>query len=465
MSKRFAWLLGVGVLVSIGLMVACGSAFNSSTDGLVVVGSQGSGVLETFSFSLTSGHNAAVSNSPTDTGAEVCLLGGVPYSIVIDPAGTYAYSIIMGNATCGANLPAGLQAFKINSDGTIATSGSLIPLNKANVEVCEQIGNQNQLVAEAVSVFPVALTMDSTGKYLFVADAATTDSSQNAAPGAISVFAIGSGGTLTEVTNSDPTQSSPFTVPPSCNATADFSALAVSPTVFPGLGIQGNTSPVCTINGENVPTTENLYVADKSNNNVIWEFAVSSSTGALSPFPTNSSPASVAAGHVPSGVAVDPCNRFVYAANLQDNSVSAYTICNGMPTASPNCTVTGTTLPAGSLVEIKPGSPFSITTGNGPGPIIVDPFGNFVYALDTLSSQISILKISPVTGALTSDGTTATGGIMSTSMAIRGDDNWLFVTNQLSASLSEFSITPVSGALTPGSSIPTDNSPWGVAVK
>jgi 6-phosphogluconolactonase len=116
------------------------------------------------------------------------------------------------------------------------------------------------------------------------------------------------------------------------------------------------------------------------------------------------------------------------------------------------------------LVKIT-GSPFSITTGNGPGPIVVDPFGNFVYALDTLSSQISILKISPVTGALTSDGTTATGGIMSTSMAIRGDDNWLFVTNQLSASLSEFSITPVSGALTPGSSIPTDNSPWGVAVK
>jgi DNA-binding beta-propeller fold protein YncE len=54
---------------------------------------------------------------------------------------------------------------------------------------------------------------------------------------------------------------------------------------------------------------------------------------------------------------------------------------------------------------------------------------------------------------------------MSTSMAIRGDDNWLFVTNQLSASLSEFSITPVSGALTPAPSIPTDNSPWGVAVK
>ena len=464
MSKRFAWLLGVAVLVSIGLMAACGTVFNSSTDGLVVVGSQGSGVLETFSFSLTSGHNAAVSNSPTDTGAEVCLLGGVPYSIVIDPAGTYAYSIIMGNATCGATLPPGIQAFKINSDGTIATSGSLIPLNKANVEVCEQIGNQNQLVAEAVSVFPVALTMDSTGKYLFVADAATTDSSQNAAPGAISVFAIGSGGTLTEVTNSDPTQSSPFTVPPSCNATADFSALAVSPTVFPGLGIQGNSSPVCTVNGEPVPTTENLYVADRSNNNAIWAFAVNSSTGALGPLMANSLPPSVPAGHVPSGVAVDPCNRFVYATNLQDNSISAYSVCNGMATAAPACTVLGTSLPPGSLVAIK-GSPISITTGNGPGPIVVDPFGNFVYALDTLSSQISILKISQITGALTSDGTTATGGIQSTSMAIRGDDNWLFVTNQQSTTLSQFSITPVSGALTPSAPIPTDNLPWGVAVK
>ena len=55
MSKRFAWLLGVVVLVAIGVLVACGTTYNSSSEGLVLVGSQGSGLIETFSFNLGSG--------------------------------------------------------------------------------------------------------------------------------------------------------------------------------------------------------------------------------------------------------------------------------------------------------------------------------------------------------------------------------------------------------------------------
>ncbi len=64
MSKRFAWLLGVVVLVSIGVLVACGSNYNASSDGLVLVGSQGSGLIETFSFNLNNGGSSAISNTP-----------------------------------------------------------------------------------------------------------------------------------------------------------------------------------------------------------------------------------------------------------------------------------------------------------------------------------------------------------------------------------------------------------------
>ena len=64
MSKRLAWLLGVVGLVLIGLLVACGTTYNSSSDGLVLVGSQGSGLIETFSFNLSSGHASAVDNTP-----------------------------------------------------------------------------------------------------------------------------------------------------------------------------------------------------------------------------------------------------------------------------------------------------------------------------------------------------------------------------------------------------------------
>ena len=54
----------------------------------------------------------------------------------------------------------------------------------------------------------------------------------------------------------------------------------------------------------------------------------------------------------------------------------------------------------GSLVPIA-GSPFCLSgSANAPGPILVDPYGNYVYALGTLSNTISPLKISPVSGAL-----------------------------------------------------------------
>ncbi len=126
MSKR-SWLLGVGTLVLIGLLLACGSSFNSSTDGLAVVGSQGSGLLETFSFTLNNGHISAIANTPSDTSSQTCVLGGLPSSIVIDPAGVYAYAIVSGNgSTCGDSSSKGIMAFKINSSGNISQVGTLV---------------------------------------------------------------------------------------------------------------------------------------------------------------------------------------------------------------------------------------------------------------------------------------------------------------------------------------------------
>jgi Lactonase, 7-bladed beta-propeller len=450
MSKRSAWLLGVGVLVFMGLLVACGSNYNSTSDGLVLVGSQGSGLLETFSFSLASGHIAAISNPPVDTANQTCVLNGLPSSIVLDPARTYAYTIIMANSTCGTSSATGIQTFKVNSNGTISAVGSLAPFKKATAQVCQ---NGSQFISETMPVNPVTMVMDSAGKYLFFANALTTDASGRAVPGSISVFAVGSGGSLTEVPNS------PFTVPPSCLTAANFSAVAITPTVFPGSGINGVSSAVCSQVGNTPPSAEYLYAADQSNNNAVWEFAVNSSSGALSPTGTNTSPQSVAAGAVPSGVSVDPCARFVYVSNKQSNTISAYSICNGFPTQSPACTARDW-----SLLPVT-GSPFSLTGGaNGPGPLLVDPFGKYVYVLDTLSNQVSPFTISPVSGSLTAGAVVVTGNEPA-SIAIRGDDSWLFVTNFTSATLSQFTITPATGVLSSLPAVTTDNYPSGLAVK
>ncbi len=194
------------------------------------------------------------------------------------------------------------------------------------------------------------------------------------------------------------------------------------------------------------PTNEYLYAADAATNQV-WEFQVNTSSGTLGPPAPSTSIVGFAAGSVPSGVAVDPCNRFVYVANQVPNNVSAYTI---SPTD-------------GSLISVGPAT----SAGNGPGPIAVDPLGNFLYVVDKLSNQISAYRISSAMGTLTPlSPATVTTGTTPVSIAIRSDDNWLFVANYNSASLSQYAITPATGALNPtATGIATDNLPLGVAVK
>ena len=436
MSKRFAWLLGILVLVLIGLLLACGNTYNSSSDGLVLVSSQGSGLLETFSFSLNSGSIAAVNNPPSDTGDQVCVLNGLPSSLVVDPAGAYAYTILTGTDICGTQGQAAILAFKVNSNGTMTAVGN--PVADPN---------------------PTALVMDTTGKYLFVAEGLL---------GTVNSYALSGGNlTLTPGTFS-------LALPPGQGfQPPDLAAIAVTPMVLPPL-VNGVQQAACSASGSNAPTAEYLYAAD-SVNNVVWEFGVDPSTGTLTNppgktqvayFPSPSLPQTGPVLATPSGVAVDACNRFVYVANFRTNNVSAYTMCNGLPTQSPTHCPKSPASPDGSLVAVT-NSPFGLSNGaNGPGPMMSDPFGNALYVLDTLSNQVSTFRISPVTGSLTAGNPASVStGLGPTSFAIRADDNWLFVANFNGGTISQYSIVPATGALTPLPPTTTDTQPWGVAVK
>jgi len=415
MSKRFAWLLGFTGLVLIALLVACGTTYNASSDGLVVVGSQGSALLESFSFNLANGHIAAVNNPPSSTSNQTCVLQGVPASIVIDPAGSYAYAIVSGNAVCGTPGSNTILAFKVGTDGTLTAAGS-------------GVSDPN----------PTALAMDSSGKFLFVAEGLA---------GQVNSYSIGSG-TLKAVPGTFS-----FTLPQGFQP-PNFAALAPTPTTLPAL-VNGVQTAVCASPGNTAPTNEFLYVAD-SVNGAVYEFGVDTSTGALTNPPGQSSVQWVAAGSVPSGVAVDPCDRFVYVSNLQSNQISAYNICS--------LVVQGVCPAADGSLKPVSGSPFSQTIGLGPGPLVVDPFGNNLYVLETRSNQVVPFHISSVSGSLTA-GSVAVTGNLPTSIAIRGDDQWLFVTNFNSATISQFSIIPSGGALSALPAVQTDNQPWGIAVK
>jgi 6-phosphogluconolactonase (cycloisomerase 2 family) len=415
MSKR-CWLLGVGVLISIASLVACGSKYNSSSNGLLLVGSQGSGLIETFSFSLNNGHISAIANPPADTANQTCVLKGQPASIVIDPAGAYAYASILGFACNGPGDS--IAAFKINSDGTITPTGT--PVTDPN---------------------PAALAMDSAGKFLFVAGGS-----------GIRVYAIGSGASLTPVSGT-------FTAPATALAPS-FVALAATPTVFPGIGINGVQNSVCSGPGNNPPTSEYLYAID-SQNYAIWEFSVDTSSGALGNPPGMSAVPLLLTDAVPAGIAVDPCDRFAYVSNgVPSNKISAYVICATVqaPTPCPQAD--------GSLKAVS-GSPFSLSgNANNPGPLLVDPFGNNVYVVGLDSNTVSLFKISPSSGALTAmNPAVVATGLEPRSIAIRGDDNWMFIANHNGATVSQYSVVPATGALTAEAPISTDNYPWGVAVK
>ena len=462
MSKRW-WLLGVLGLILVGLLMACGSNYNSSTNGLLLVGSRGSGLIETFSFNLNTGHVSALANPPADTSNQTCVLNGLPSSIVVDPAGSYAYTIINSSTLCdtsNGSSQTGILAFKVNSDGTLTQAGNLIIPAQANVVIQGAQPGEN---LEVVDVVPFSLTVDSAGQFLFVADRGTTDKAQRTVPGSISVFAIGSGGSLTEVPGSPF-----FTTTPAMTTVSttpnDFVEVAATATVFPGIGVNGTVNSVCQVPGTTPPTSEFLYAVDTLGYKV-FEFQVDTSTGALTNPPGQTSIPAVATDQVPAGIAVDPCDRFVYVSNSRTNKISAFKVCIAVQSQS-LCSVAD-----GSLVPVA-GSPFSLTgSANGPGPLVVDPFGNNVYVLDTLSNTVSPLKIAPISGALSplSPATVATGS-GPVSIAIRKDDNWLFVANYGSIGLggstvSQYQVTPATGALTVQPTIQTDTYPWGLAVK
>jgi 6-phosphogluconolactonase (cycloisomerase 2 family) len=426
MRIRFTWILAILLLVAIGFIVACSTKYSSSSNGLVIVPTQGTvdaippatAVMETFSLDLANGGMSQINNvngPPTP---------GLPGAVILDPAGAYAYVIVNQNAELPSST--GITSFAVGSDGKLA-AGVLTNLNTP-------VGG--------TPVAPVALAMDSAGKFLFVAN-----SSNNGDPGSVSVLAISSGGILSEIA------SSPFLLPAEPGGqTPSASGLAITPTAYP---VQYSYCSTHT-----APTTENLYVTD-SVNYVLLNYSVDPSAGTLTLMPYSTTLPGVPTGSVPSGVAVDPCNRFVYVANQLTNNVSGYTICSAINLLSqPPC-------PAADF-SLNPLSGKLAIAGDAPGPIAVDAYGEFLYVVNTGSSNVSGYRIVASTGVLipfSGASAAVAAGVGANSIAIRSDDSWVFVANLTAGTLSQYAITFSTGVLNPVGPVTTLDLPSGVAVK
>jgi 6-phosphogluconolactonase len=228
---------------------------------------------------------------------------------------------------------------------------------------------------------PSYMTMDSTGSFLYVA---------NIGPNArnISVFSIGTGGVLSQITGS------PFPIgasPTAIQVAPGGNALYVTTSGTPG------TLQVWTVNAGTLtnlaqiqqvgtnpssmaidPTGTYLYLANTAPDNSIWTFTIASD-GTLTENATTVGGATLAS---PVSILVDRSDKYLYAVNEAASNVTVLGVGSG-----------------GALSVLSNGSPFAVNSR----PIFVatDPNGKYLFIGNSSTPAIESFNIDVADGELT----------------------------------------------------------------
>ncbi len=279
---------------------------------------------------------------------------------------------------------------------------------------------------------PTSVTVDSTGRFAYVANAG----------GNVSAYTINAGsGALTAVSGSPfAAGTSPQSV--AVDGTGRFAYVANGGGTVSAYAIDASTGALSAVGSpisagtspKSVsvdPSGLFVYVANSGSNN-ISAFTINASTGALtaallSPF---------AAGTGPQSVSVDPSGRFAYVAN-SGGDVWAYRI----DSRTDPINYGGS---PGSLTPLS-GSPFA--AGNSPASVAVDASGRFVYVANSGSGNVVSRYTMDSTGNLTA-GASTTAGSTPVSITVDPSGKFAYVANSGAASVSGFSINASTGALT-----------------
>ena len=236
-------------------------------------------------------------------------------------------------------------------------------------------------------------------------------------------------------------------------------------------------------------------------------YTINATTGALAS--TGSPESTYGYGVYPGSVTVDPFGKFAYATNEGDpwgyddeanGSIAMYSInattgaltstgvingnCPGLCDPSPMVVD-----PSGKFAYVVTGGggvPFNvaifaidattgaltstgtIATGGVPGSVTVDPSGKFFYAAmgnDTpgLAGNVLVYTINASTGTLASTGTIA-AGTLPDAVAVDPASKFAYVTNFTSNDVSMYAIDATTGALTSIGTIAAGTAPVSVAV-
>jgi YVTN family beta-propeller protein len=166
-----------------------------------------------------------------------------------------------------------------------------------------------------------------------------------------------------------------------------------------------------------------LYVVDQADN-AVSQYDVAAD-GTLTP----KTPATVATGGAPFGIAVAPDGRHAYVANQQDDTVSIYDVAPGGP-LTPSATV---------------------ATGDGPIGVTIAPDGDSAYVTDFTAGAISQYDVA-ADGSLTPKSPATVDGVPSPAgMTLSPDGRDAYVTDEtLAGTVSQFSVA-ADGTLAPKS--------------
>jgi 6-phosphogluconolactonase (cycloisomerase 2 family) len=320
LQKALVLLFVVG---SIAVCTGCGNTANHYVYAALPAANQ----IIAYREDPNSGVLTQIAGSPYSVGDGV-------YSLVLHPSGKYLYASNPGQNEND------ISSFTIASDGVLT----------------EQFPRAS--VAPLGSV-PKQLVIDTAGDFLYVANAYTNN---------ISVFSIGTGGALTEVTGS------PFPIgfpPLSMQLTPSGSFLYVSGASTPtgliaGFSVTaGVLELVSTHSSDGInpnalaidPSSTYLYVAN-TGSNALSIFTIAS-TGAL----TEVSGSPLASTYLdPIALFLDSTGTYLYVANQASNNVSVYSITNGLPVALTTSTST-----------------FAFSTEASPSFLAEDPSGKYLF--------------------------------------------------------------------------------------
>jgi hypothetical protein len=517
MSKKISGVVVfVGICALSVLLLSCGSSSSRpagtlyvETQGLTDQGTPGIGFnVTSFAIDLNNGGLALISNNSstctiaaTQANNAPC---GAPLDIFLDPTGATAFVLNQGipcifnvqlqqciPTSEGPATPPSIVPYTVNSDGSLSApigENYYTCLSPTLSGPCPPPPPPPAPPTGALYDTAVAMTHDAFGQFLFVIDEGvyppppacplvaapatdSTDAGNFAGCPSISVFSVTPGKTTLTLVSQSSTYQSPL-------------YLSKIPT---GLSAITFTQP--TLNGQ---TEEILFATDNydlctvsclpaggvagpstPNDNAVSVYTVSSS-GILTEQPN--SPYAVPVNNPISVLAVNtsPVGQssiggvFVYVGN----GAGA-----GAVTPFQLCTVQDTTCSPGDVAEnllvpvvCPPQQTCSVSAGQNPVAMVVDPTNNFLYvASNGGSSAVYGFSIVATAGTLTPltppsqpTGSQPVGLALQPSMGNLGQ--FLYVSNSNSANITGFGLSTVNGTMSSPITVDAPPGPTGIAV-